>query len=82
MKKILSLIAVLAISTFASGQHRKAIFIIIDGVSRDVLERVPTPNLEAIAKEGALIEAHQGGERNQYNETPTISAPGYTNGQV
>lgn len=61
------------------AQTKKAVFIIIDGVSKDVIEKVPTPNLQAIAKEGALISAFQGGERGQYNQTPTISAPGYNN---
>ncbi len=63
----------------ASAQKKKAIFIIIDGVSKDVIEKVATPNLDAIAQEGGFLSAYQGGERNEYNQTPTISAPGYNN---
>jgi hypothetical protein len=79
MKKIFTIIALLIAAHSTIAQEKKAIFIIIDGVSKDVLQSVPTPNLHAIAKEGALISAYQGGERDQYNQTPTISAPGYNN---
>ncbi len=71
--------ALIGAASFANGQKKKALFVIIDGVSRDVLDSVPTPNLHAIAKEGALLNAYQGGERNEFNQTPTISAPGYNN---
>jgi predicted AlkP superfamily pyrophosphatase or phosphodiesterase len=63
----------------ASAQEKKVLFIIIDGVSKDVIEKVATPNLDAIAQEGAFLSAYQGGERNGYTQTPTISAPGYNN---
>ncbi len=71
--------AFIGAASIASAQKKKALFVIIDGVSRDVLDSVPTPSLHAIAKEGALLNAYQGGERNEFNQTPTISAPGYTN---
>lgn len=80
MKKITIIAAVfLGFVNLSLAQTKKAVFIIIDGVSKDVIEKVPTPNLQAIAKEGGLIAAFQGGERGQYNQTPTISAPGYNN---
>jgi predicted AlkP superfamily pyrophosphatase or phosphodiesterase len=79
MKKSIIAIAFICLANMAQAQQKKAIFIIIDGVSKDVIESVPTPNLHAIAKEGALISAYQGGELGLYNQTPTISAPGYTN---
>lgn len=71
--------AFLGFATLTLAQTKKAVFIIIDGVSKDVIEKVPVPNLQAIAKEGALMSAYQGGERGLYNQTPTISAPGYNN---
>lgn len=56
---------------------RKAVFVLLDGIPADVVERVPTPFLDAIAREGAYARAHVGGERGGPTETPTISAPGY-----
>lgn len=79
MKKGVIIAALICALTTANGQERKAIFIIIDGVSKDVLEKVSTPNLDAIAQEGGLLSAYQGGELNGYSQTPTISAPGYNN---
>ncbi|GAA4310120.1 hypothetical protein GCM10023149_04700 [Mucilaginibacter gynuensis] len=79
MKKIFIAVAFLAAAYQGMAQQKKAVFVIIDGVSKDVLDKVPTPNLHAIAKEGALLAAYQGGELNEYNQTPTISAPGYYN---
>ena len=56
---------------------RKAIFILLDGIPADVIERVPTPALDAIAAVGGFARAHVGGERGGPSETPTVSAPGY-----
>lgn len=65
-------------TTFAQNEKTpKAIMIIIDGVPADLLEKVPTPNIDAISQEGAYTRAALGGERGGYSETPTISAVGY-----
>src|SRR5690606_15473811 len=61
------------------AQQKKTLFIIVDGVSSDVVEKLDLPALKAIAKEGTYLRAHQGGDKGTYNETPTISAPGYNN---
>ncbi|WP_158826884.1 alkaline phosphatase family protein [Mucilaginibacter lacusdianchii] len=79
MKKILIAAAFIFVTGVTAAQKQKVVFVIIDGVSKDVMESVPTPNLHAIAQEGALLSAYQGGERNEFNQTPTISAPGYYN---
>ncbi len=79
MKKLILLGVLFCALATASAQKKKAIFIIIDGVSKDVIEKVATPNLDAIAQEGGFLNAYQGGERNEYTQTPTISAPGYNN---
>ncbi len=79
MKKLILLGILICALASASAQKKKALFIIIDGVSKDVIDKVATPNLDAIAQEGAFLSAYQGGERNEYNQTPTISAPGYNN---
>ncbi|MBK6496215.1 MAG: alkaline phosphatase family protein [Gemmatimonadetes bacterium] len=56
---------------------RKAVFIILDGIPADVIERVATPSIDAIAAAGGYARAHVGGELGGPTETPTISAPGY-----
>jgi len=63
----------------ASAQQKvkKALFIIADGIPADVIEKLATPNLNAIAKQGKYLRAHVGGDKDAYNQTPTISAVGY-----
>jgi predicted AlkP superfamily pyrophosphatase or phosphodiesterase len=56
---------------------RKAVFILLDGIPADVIERVSTPALDAIAAAGGYARAHVGGERGGPTQTPTVSAPGY-----
>jgi len=75
------LTSIVAFSSYSQNQipKKKAIFILIDGVSSDALESVNTPNLDAISKEGAYTRAFVGGLKGTYSQTPTISAPGYNN---
>jgi predicted AlkP superfamily pyrophosphatase or phosphodiesterase len=61
----------------AAEPPRKAVFIIVDGIPADVIERVPTPALDEIAAAGGYTRASVGGELGGRSETPTISAPGY-----
>lgn len=77
-KKILFAILVL-VSLRGLAQTKKAVFVIVDGVSSDVIENLDLPGIKAIVSDGAYLRAHQGGDRGTYNETPTISAPGYNN---
>lgn len=56
---------------------RKAVFILLDGIPADVIERVHTPALDAIAAQGGYTRAYVGGELGGASETPTVSAPGY-----
>lgn len=56
---------------------RKAVFILLDGIPADVIERVATPNIDAIAAAGGYARAYVGGALGTPTETPTISAPGY-----
>lgn len=55
----------------------KAVFIILDGIPADVVEKVATPTLDEIAQAGGYARSYVGGEKGAYSETPTISAPGY-----
>ncbi|MBG9374949.1 alkaline phosphatase family protein [Panacibacter sp. DH6] len=76
MKKLL-FIALLCCSAMAMAQKKKAVFIIIDGIPADLIEKLNTPTIKAIAGEGGFTPAYCGGEKGAYNETPTISAVGY-----
>jgi len=55
----------------------KVVFVIVDGIPADVIERVPTPAIDAIAEAGGYSRAAMGGPIGELAETPTISAPGY-----
>ncbi|MBP7549617.1 MAG: alkaline phosphatase family protein [Gemmatimonadaceae bacterium] len=78
---ILLSLAILPSATPSAGSRRqaprKAVFIILDGIPADVIERVDTPALDEIAAVGGYARAYVGGELGGRSETPTISAPGY-----
>ncbi|MBL7740926.1 MAG: alkaline phosphatase family protein [Chitinophagaceae bacterium] len=59
------------------GKTRKVVFVIVDGIPADVIERLETPGLDAITKQGGYARAYVGGEKDGYSQTPTISAVGY-----
>ncbi|MBL7699782.1 MAG: alkaline phosphatase family protein [Chitinophagaceae bacterium] len=59
------------------SQKKKAVFIIVDGIPADLVEKLPTPGLDSIAGGKGYKRALVGGGKGTYNETPTISAVGY-----
>lgn len=80
LKNILLSLLVLSIyhsEIFAQDKLKKSLFIIVDGIPPDVIERVNTPALDEIASVGGYTRAYTGGEKGGYSETPTISAVGY-----
>lgn len=78
MKKYLALLLVVNVMICSYGQSvKKAVFVIVDGIAADVIEKQPTPFIDAIAKQGSYTKAHVGGEKDGYSQTPTISAVGY-----
>ena len=75
--RIYALIALLGFAACNSPKERKVVFIILDGIPADVIERVETPNLDEIASSGFYSRAYTGGEAGGPTETPTVSAVGY-----
>lgn len=56
---------------------KKVVFIIVDGIPADVIEKVSHPNLQSIAAQGGYSRSYVGGIKGGYCETPTISAVEY-----
>lgn len=81
--KTSSLLSLLLAATMAvSCQHnkvRKTVFIVMDGVTVDNIERIHPPVTFDIASRGAYSRGYCGGQVATYSETPTISAVGYNN---
>ncbi len=62
---------------FAQPKTKKAVYIIIDGIPADVVEKLNPVHMNEIAKAGGYAHAMVGGEKDGYSQTPTISAVGY-----
>lgn len=76
---LLIVFSVLCSKLFAqTNPAKKAIVIIVDGIPADMIERVNTPNIDAVSKVGGYTRATMGGEKGGYSQTPTISAVCYT----
>ena len=61
----------------AQNKTRKAVFVIIDGVPADVIEKLDLPNFRKLANEGGFAHVMVGGETGTYSQSPTLSAVGY-----
>jgi predicted AlkP superfamily pyrophosphatase or phosphodiesterase len=77
MVKLLLVLCCAASVATAQVKVKKALFIIADGIPADAIEKLATPNLNAIARVGGYFRTHVGGDKDAYNQTPTISAVGY-----
>ncbi|HZB12303.1 MAG TPA: alkaline phosphatase family protein, partial [Chryseolinea sp.] len=58
--------------TRVKEKKQKAVFIILDGIPADVIEKLNPPALREISKAGGFMHAYVGGRKKSYNETPTI----------
>lgn len=79
MRRVCFLILVSLCCAGLFAKTKKAVYIIIDGVPADQIERLHTPAIFDIASRGAYGRAYTGGEVGGYSQTATISAIGYTN---
>ena len=77
MYKKISVLAFLLVGFHGIAQTKKTVFIIADGIPADVIERLSLQNVNRISKEGSYSRMHVGGDKGEYNQTPTISAVGY-----
>ncbi|MGQ7944294.1 alkaline phosphatase family protein [Flavobacterium sp. WC2509] len=58
-------------------KSKKVVFVIADGIPLDIIQSHSMLNLNNFSKNGGIVSAYVGGEKNGYSETPTISAVGY-----
>lgn len=79
MKRIYYLLLISLCCAPVFAKTKKAVYVIIDGVPADQIERLHTPAIFDIASKGAYSRAYTGGEIGGYSQTATISAIGYTN---
>lgn len=77
------LLFLLSFSSFyglnAQQKATKIVFVIADGIPADLMEKSSKPQLKKIITQGFYKRAFVGGIKNAYNQTPTVSAPGYNN---
>ena len=71
-------VLLLCLAGSLQAKVKKAVYIIIDGVPADMIERLELPVLKEIAAEGTYFRSYVGGTKGGYDETPTISAVGYS----
>jgi predicted AlkP superfamily pyrophosphatase or phosphodiesterase len=78
MKAIRCLFSLLLLAgSVSTSAQQKAIFIILDGISADALEKTETPFIDEISSQGGYTRAFTGGMKGGYSESPTVSAVGY-----
>ena len=72
----ISLTGLIPLGLSAQNHSKKVVFIILDGIPADVLERVNTPNLDKITSEGGYSRGFTGGKKGGYIILPKIQARG------
>lgn len=79
LKTIIAAAIMAAACLGTQAKTRKALYVIMDGVSREFLNQTRPATIFDIAAHGSYADAYAGGEVGAISETPTISAIGYTN---
>lgn len=74
---LLAVSFLLCFASMAEAKTKKAVFVIVDGIPADVIERINTPNLDEISAKGGYTRAYMGGEAGGVTQTPTVSAVCY-----
>ena len=61
----------LGITMGVEAQNRlpKSLFVIVDGISSDVVEKLDLTNLKAISRNNGYSKAYVGGKKNSYSQT-------------
>lgn len=79
MKKYLIVAICVLFPILLYGKTRKVVYVVLDGIPADYIERVHPKYIYDIASQGGYARAYTGGEIGGYSQTPTISAIGYMN---
>lgn len=79
MKRILFVALALLAIAGAQASTRKVVYVVLDGIPADYIERVHPATVFDVARCGGYARAYTGGEIGAYSQTPTISAVGYMN---
>ncbi|MGL4851915.1 MAG: alkaline phosphatase family protein [Phocaeicola sp.] len=83
MTNLTKLLFFILLSLFTTNQlaskTKKVIYVVVDGIPADYIERVKPKTIFEIAQQGGYARAYTGGEVGGYSQTATISAIGYMN---
>lgn len=79
MKRLFLFLVVLLTLSTSYSKNRKVVYIVLDGIPADYIERVHPNTVFDIAEKGGYSRAYTGGEIGTYSQTSTISAIGYMN---
>lgn len=77
MKKYLLALLSLIFFFTANAQQKKVLFVIVDGVSYDVIQKLDLPEMKRIAGKSGMGPTLVGGQKDGKTQSPTISAVGY-----